>query len=475
MLSGFFEREDFICMKIISLDDVIVAVATPPGQGGIGIVRISGEKSIEIADRIFKGKSKVKLANCKSHTLHYGHIFDYQNDNIIDEVLISIMLSPNTYTRQDVVEINCHGGIQSVGKVLQLCLKSGARLAEPGEFTKRAFLNGRIDLSQAEAVSDLIVSKTDISRQAAMNQLEGGLKRQVRKLREQILDVVASIEAAIDYPEHDVEEETKLSMKRTSEAILSDIRDLLNTADKGKIIRDGLQAVILGKPNVGKSSLLNWLLEEDRAIVTNIPGTTRDTVEEYINIEGIPIKIVDTAGIRQTKDEVEKIGVKKSLDYAQKADLLLVMLDASNEITQEDLEILQMAKSKKALILINKSDLNQKVNISNLDIEKENIIQISVLKNTGLENLIKRLKQLFFDGDISCNNEIMIGNVRHKNALNAAKESLEKAIQTIESDLPEDFISMDLQMCMAFLGEITGDTIDEEIIDRIFTKFCLGK
>lgn len=459
---------------MLKLNDAIAAISTG-GTGGIGIVRMSGENCIAIANKIFKSKKNSSLLEQKSHTLQYGNIIDNKTNNIIDEVLVSVMKAPNTYTKEDVVEINCHGGIVVMQKVLELLLNNGARLAEKGEFTKRSFLNGRIDLSQAEAVIDLIQSKTDISRQSAVNQLGGRLHKKVTDMRSRILDMIAAIEAAIDYPEHDVEEDTYQEMEQKTNAILLEMDELLKNADKGKMIREGIETVIIGKPNVGKSSLLNWFLEEERAIVTDIPGTTRDTVEEYVNIEGIAIKLVDTAGIRETGDTVEKIGVEKSKRYAEKADFILLLLDASRELEQQDKEILSFLKDKKSVILLNKIDLGQKITADLLKEYTDTIIlPVSIKQSKGLDKLIEQMKNLFFGGELSADYGIL-GNVRHKNALYQAKEAMQRALVTITTKMPEDFISMDLQEANRALGEITGDTVDEEIIDRIFTKFCLGK
>lgn len=457
------------------LDDVIAAISTPLGTGGIGIVRMSGTGSIAIADELFIGKKK--LSEKATHTLSYGKITDGRGGEVIDEVLVSVMRAPQTYTREDIVEINCHGGSLVTKKVLEALLRAGARLAEPGEFTKRAFLSGRIDLTQAEAVIDLIHSKTELSRQAAVNQLEGRLKTAVRRMREEILDLIASIEAVIDYPDYDIEEETYSRMEQGAGQLLAEMRQLLAGADRGKIIREGLQTVIIGKPNVGKSSLLNWLLEEDRAIVTDIPGTTRDTVEEYLNIDGIPIKIVDTAGIRRTGDLVEQMGVEKSRAYAERADLILLMLDASRPLEEEDREILSFIKQKKAIVLLNKADLKQKLSPEELRdfVPQEQILQISVKENQGFSMLIEELKRLFLDGHEATADDALLGNMRHKDALHRALTAMERCMETITSRMPEDFISMDLQDANRALGEITGDTSDDEIIDRIFTKFCLGK
>ncbi len=464
-------------MKGTSLDDVIAAISTPAGVGGIGIVRMSGEGCIAIADAVFCGKKGKKLRDKKSHTISYGTVIDPKTGEIIDEVLAMVMKAPNTYTKEDVVEFDSHGGNLVVRKILEALLNKGARLAEPGEFTKRGFLNGRIDLAQAEAVIDIIHSKTELSRQAAMNQLEGRLTREVRSMRNILLDMIATIEAAIDYPEHDVEEDTYRQMYEKSKMLITQMEKMLASADRGKIIRDGLETVIVGKPNVGKSSLLNWFLEEERAIVTDVPGTTRDTLEEYVNIEGIPVKIVDTAGIRQTGDIVEQIGVEKSKEYAVRADLILMMADMSRPLDDEDREILELIRGKKALVLLNKTDLEPRLRKEELlpYVGEENIICISVLENKGFEGLTARLKDLFFGGEVATAADGLLGNVRHRNALYQAKESMERALVTIQTRMPEDFISMDLQDANGFLGEITGDRVDEEIIDRIFTKFCLGK
>lgn len=464
-----------MAIKANGLDDIIAAISTPLGSGGIGIVRMSGTGCIALADTLFQGKKK--LTQKATHTLSYGKIIDGKNGEVIDEVLVSVMKAPHTYTKEDIVEINCHGGFLVTQRVLQAVLVAGARLAEPGEFTKRGFLNGRIDLTQAEAIIDLIQSKTELSRQAAVNQLEGRLKIQVREMRNDVIDMIASIEAVIDYPEHDVEEETYDTMEKATKQLLQRMEKLLAGADRGKILREGLQTVIVGKPNVGKSSLLNWFLEEDRAIVTDIPGTTRDTVEEYINIDGIPIKIVDTAGIRETGDVVEKMGVEKSKTYAEQADLILMMLDASRPLEQEDKEILSFIQGKHNIVLLNKADLEQKLSHAELEqyVSKKQILSVSVKHNTGFDALIDAIKTMFFSGQTATADDALLGNTRHKTALFQAKEAMGRCLVTIQTRMPEDFISMDLQDASHALGEITGDVTDEEIIDRIFTKFCLGK
>ena len=464
-------------MKNIYLDDTIAAISTPIGSGGIGIVRISGERAVETADKIFMSADGKKLSEKKSHTITYGHAVDPATGETVDEVLASLMLSPRTYTREDIVEINCHGGMLVTNRVLELALNNGARLAEPGEFTKRAFLNGRIDLSQAEAVMDIIDSKTELSRKTALNQLGGSVREKVHELREEILDMTAAIEAAIDYPEHDVEEETYSQMRERAVKLKNEIDRLVEKADMGRIIREGVEAVILGRPNVGKSSLLNLLLMEERAIVTDIPGTTRDTVEEYMNLGGIPVKIVDTAGIRDTGDAVEKIGVEKSRKCAENADIIFMMLDASQSLTQEDRDILESIRGRKAIIIVNKTDIDNVLDAGELSTytDKENIIFASVKEERGLERLTERFREMFLGGDIEVRESVLISNARHKNMLQKAGEALDRAVATIDSRMPEDFISMDLQDALTALGEITGDSVDDEIIDRIFTRFCLGK
>lgn len=461
-------------MKATSLEDIIAAISTPAGNGGISIVRVSGEGCIELVNTLFSGAD---LNQKESHTISFGYVKNIVEDIVVDEVLVSIMRAPKTYTREDIVEINCHGGTQASQKVLELLLNAGARLAEPGEFTKRAFLNGRIDLTQAEAVIDIINAKTDLGRQSAVNQLEGSITKTVKELRDTLLTSIATIEAAIDYPEHDIEEETYGILAARTNEILEKTQKLIDSADKGKIIREGISTVILGKPNVGKSSLLNFLLKEERAIVTDIPGTTRDTVEELINIGGVPVKIVDTAGIRETQDTVEKIGVEKSKEYAAKADLLLMMVDTSRVITEEDRQILEMIGDKKALVILNKIDLPNQVDISEIYdiVSKENMISISAKDGTGMEEFTNRLKEMFFGGQIELNNDIMISNVRHRNALFSAKNSLLKALDTIKMGMPIDFVSMDLKDAYEHFGEITGDSVDDELLDRIFSQFCLGK
>lgn len=459
----------------INLDDAIAAVSTPIGNGGIGIVRISGNSAFDILKSIFVPASGKAIDELKSHTINYGHIV--LNNEIIDEVMVSVMKAPKTYTRQDTVEINCHGGIKSVNKVLESAVINGARIAEPGEFTKRAFINGRIDLSQAEAVIDIINSKTDLAHKAALNRLEGKLSAKVKDLRNKIITMTANIEAAIDYPEHDDETMTYNSIKIGTQDVVNAVKKLIETADTGKIIKNGIKTVILGRPNVGKSSLMNSLMDEERAIVTDIPGTTRDILQETVNINGIPLNIIDTAGIRDTDDIIEKMGVEKSKQYAENADLILMMLDGSKEISTDDLEILEFIQNKNVIVIINKVDLEVLVdyNIICRYIDKKYVVNMSVKNDTGFDFLYNLINDLFFSGEININDEAVISSERNKASLLKALSSLNNVIETVENKMPEDFISMDLMDAYSALGEITGESVDEDIIDKIFSEFCLGK
>lgn len=459
------------------MDPTIAAIATPLGAGGIGIIRMSGQDALSIADKVFKSKSKKVLQEQRSHTIHYGWIIDPDTQEVIDEVLMMLMKGPNTYTREDVIEINCHGGMIVIQKILQLLLKNGAQLAEPGEFTKRAFLNGRIDLSQAEAVIDIINAQTELSLQSSISQLGGTLSQKVKNLRQELLEMIAHIEASIDYPEYDMEELTYEMIQNKTEMLLDQVNDFIRTADTGRMIREGIQTVIIGKPNVGKSSLLNALLREQRAIVTDIPGTTRDVLEEYITIQGVPLKLMDTAGIRETADVVEQIGVEKSKEWMTKSDLVLVMMDASTKFTTEDHEIFKLIEGKRCLVLINKTDLPRKLDIKQVFayVDKEQILELSVKEGEGMDQLENRLKEMFFAGEINVKDDVFITNVRHKDALVKAKSSLETVLETIELEMPEDCLSIDLQSAYEYLGEITGETVGESIIHQIFSQFCLGK
>lgn len=461
-------------MLKVKLDDTIAAIATPVGSGGIGIVRISGENAIALVDTLFVPAKGKPLGERKSHTISYGKIV--YDGEVCDEVLVSIMRAPNTYTREDVAEINCHGGIRAVTAVLDAVLKSGARLAEPGEFTKRAFLNGRIDLTQAEAVIDIINAKTDRSREAALKRLDGRLYRKIKALREEIILMLANIEAAIDYPEHDDETMTYETIAQGTKKVAAEIDSLISGADLGRIYNEGIKTVILGRPNVGKSSLLNTIIDEERAIVTDIPGTTRDILEELININGIPLKLVDTAGIRDTDNVIEKIGVEKSRKLAAEADLVLLMLDGSREISTEDRELIELSADKNRIVLVNKTDLTQVISPDEIKaLTGSEPINISVKADKGIEQLYEKIKAMFFDGSIENNDEALISNERNKNSLYKAKDFLYNVIETVNNRMPEDFISMDLTQAYEALGEITGEALEEDIIDKIFSEFCLGK
>ena len=457
------------------IDDTIAAIATAPGEGGIGIIRISGEKSLEVAQSIFKSMSGKAIKEYNTRTLIYGNIVD--NENTIDEVLLAYMKGPNSYTAEDVIEINCHGGFISVKKILELILSKGVRLAEAGEFTKRAFLNGRIDLSQAEAIIDVIKAKTDMAHEVAQNQLEGSLSNKIKELRNNVTEVLAHLEVAIDFSEEDVEEITYQTLSEKAEELRKEIKKLYDTAESGKILRDGLKTVIVGKPNVGKSSLLNSILGENRAIVTDIAGTTRDVIEEFVNIKGIPLKIVDTAGIRETEDIVEKIGVEKSRESFNTADLVIMVLDSSRELSNEDIDILEKLEDKKTIVLLNKTDLEQKIDEDKIlkYVDKDSIIKISALQHEGIEELHDKIEAMVYNGSIKNTSSLVITNSRHKDALLKAYESINDAINAIEQNLPYDFIEVDFKNIWDYLGYINGDTVKEDLLDTIFSNFCIGK
>ena len=457
------------------IDDTIAAIATAPGEGGIGIIRLSGSNALDIANKMFRPLYRDSIGDYAVRTLIYGNIYD--EGVVLDEVLLAYMKGPHSYTAEDVVEINCHGGFISVRKILELALKSGARMAEAGEFTKRAFLNGRIDLSQAEAVIDIINAKTDKSHELAQSQLEGSLSKKIKNLREMLTAVLAQVEAAIDYPEEDIEFITYKELIEKTEAIQREVVQMYKTADTGKILREGLQTAILGKPNVGKSSLMNSILGENRAIVTDIPGTTRDIIEEFVNIKGIALKIVDTAGIRDTDDVVEKIGVEKSRKHLKSSDLTLVVLDNSREIDQEDIDILESVDRSKTLVILNKIDLESKLDwdIVKKYVDEINIINISALKNEGLDLLHDRIEDMVFSGEISNSGDVMITNSRHKDAIYKAMKAIEDAISSLNDEMSYDFIEVDLKDAWDALGYINGDTISEDLLDTIFSNFCIGK
>ena len=469
-------------------NETIAAIATALSDSGIGIVRISGENAIYIVDSIFRSASGKKiLGNVQSHTIHYGYIVD-KDENVIDEVMVAVMKAPRSYTTEDTVEINCHGGVLVMQKVLETVLRAGARLAEPGEFTKRAFLNGRIDLSRAEAVIDVIHSQNEYALSSSVSQLKGRLSDKVHSLREEILYQIAFIESALDDPEHISLEGYPEQLSGKIEVFEAEIKKLLATADNGRLMKEGISTVIVGKPNAGKSSLLNMLLGEDRAIVTEIAGTTRDALHETINLHGISLNMIDTAGIHETQDVVEKIGVERAKKYAQEADLILYVVDASGNLNEDDENIISLLEGKKAIILLNKSDL--KNNITE-DLLKDKLAQ--VLKKTkniriirtstidrsseksGMEELEETIRNMFFEGELKHNNELVVTNLRHKEALQDALNSLQLVERSIEDGMPEDFYSIDLTSAYASLGKIVGEEVDEDVVNEIFSKFCMGK
>lgn len=449
--------------------ETIAAISTPPGVGGIGIIRISGDNALNVAKKIFKAKNKSEI---KPFTIRFGYVVD-ENQNALDQVLVSYFKSPKSYTGEDVIEINCHGGNVSTREILELVLKNGARLAEPGEFTKRAFLNGKLDLTQAEAVIELINSKSDKESKASYKQLEGLLGAKIKEIKQGIIDLLVDIEANIDYPEYDIEEVRRERIYNVLSTNVSKLETLEKSFESGKILRDGVSTVIIGKPNVGKSSLLNRLVKEDRAIVTEIAGTTRDTIEEYITIRGIPLKLVDTAGIHETDDIVESIGVNKSKKAIDESELVLLMLDATRELSKEDEELLEATKNKNRIILINKIDADKKINKDMFKNDK--IIEMSTKTLTGIEELEETIEEMFNISELNIENEIVITNVRHKNLIHKAAEEIKNAIVSIKNGLPIDMLSIDLQEALQNLGEITGESISEEVVKGIFAKFCVGK
>lgn len=460
-------------VQVLTQYDTIAAIATPIGEGGISIIRVSGENALEIVNKIFRGANLNKVA---SHTIHYGHIIDYANKDVVDEVLVTVMLAPKTFTRENTVEVSCHGGLLVTQKILQLILDNGARMATPGEFTKRAFINGRIDLTQAESIMDIIEAKTDRARQVAIKQLEGGLLFEIRKLRQELLNTMAHEEVNIDYPEYDMDDVTSKEMYDKAQQVIKEIDKLLATAQEGKVVRSGLATAIVGRPNVGKSSLLNYLSKEEKAIVTNIAGTTRDTLEEYVSLKGILLKLIDTAGIRQTDDIVEKIGVERSKRAITESDLVLLLINSSEELTEEDQKLLELTQDKKRIIILNKAD--QVAKITKKDIQKitdSPIVTISVLKKQNMTGLEEAIKSLFLQGIADSKSEVMVTNQRQNDLLRKAKQSLIEAIEAINDNMPLDLVQIDLKEAWDSLGEITGDTAPDELITQLFSKFCLGK
>ena len=457
--------------------ETISAVATAVGEGAIGIVRMSGNKAIAIISEIFQGIKQQQAADIDSQKMTYGHIVDPESKKIVDEVLVLIMRAPRSYTREDVVEIHCHGGAVPLRKILELTIQYGARLAEPGEFTKRAFLNGRLDLAQAEAVIDIIRAKTDASLRMALGHLAGALSEKIGILRFEILGMIANLEATIDFPEEDIEELTAQQVKTAVTLILKEVDYLLATKETGRILREGLETVIIGKPNVGKSSLLNALLKEKRAIVTDVPGTTRDIIEEFVNLRGVPLKIVDTAGIRETADIVEKLGVEKAREYIVTADLILVLLDASLPLSAEDREVLALLSGREAIVLVNKSDLPTLLDMDEVYtyISDRKVVKISVIEGSGLAELEQMIVDMVYSGQVQQKEGAFINNLRQASLLEQAKSHLVAAVHTIDDGMPPDCIVVDLRDAWERLGEITGDTVGGDIIEQIFTNFCIGK
>ncbi|HDK8058802.1 TPA: tRNA uridine-5-carboxymethylaminomethyl(34) synthesis GTPase MnmE [Staphylococcus aureus] len=456
--------------------DTITSISTPMGEGAIGIVRLSGPQAVEIADKLYKGKHL--LNDVPSHTINYGHIIDPESKEVVEEVMVSVLRAPKTFTREDIIEINCHGGILTINRVLELTMTYGARMAEPGEFTKRAFLNGRIDLSQAEAVMDFIRSKTDRASKVAMNQIEGRLSDLIKKQRQSILEILAQVEVNIDYPEYDdVEDATTEFLLEQSKEIKQEINRLLDTGAQGKIMREGLSTVIVGKPNVGKSSMLNNLIQDNKAIVTEVAGTTRDVLEEYVNVRGVPLRLVDTAGIRETEDIVEKLGVERSRKALSQADLILFVLNNNEALTQEDYTLYEVVKNEDVIVIVNKMDLEQNIDINEVKdmIGDTPLIQTSMLKQEGIDELEIQIRDLFFGGEVQNQDMTYVSNSRHISLLKQARQTIQDAIDAAESGVPMDMVQIDLTRTWEILGEIIGETASDELIDQLFSQFCLGK
>ncbi|MBN6889956.1 tRNA modification GTPase [Cytobacillus horneckiae] len=458
--------------------DTIAAISTPMGEGAIAIVRLSGSQAFEIADVLFKSVGNKRLMDVPSHTIHYGHMIDPKTEQVAEEVMVSVMRGPKTFTKEDVIEINCHGGLVSVNRVLQLVLANGARLAEPGEFTKRAFLNGRIDLSQAEAVMDLIRAKTDRAMNVALGQMEGRLSKLIQRLRQEILEVLAHVEVNIDYPEYDdVEEMTHKILLEKATFVKKEIEQLLRTSQQGKILREGLSTVIVGRPNVGKSSLLNSLVHENKAIVTDIPGTTRDVIEEYVNVRGVPLKLVDTAGIRETEDIVERIGVERSRQVLKDADLILLVVNYGDELTEEDINLFKAVEGMDVIVIVNKTDLDQAIDMEKVRALAENhkLVTTSLLEDQGIDELEEAIASLFFAGSIEAGDMTYVSNTRHIALLNQALTTIEDSIHGVEMGTPIDIVQIDLTRTWELLGEIIGESVQDSLINQLFSQFCLGK
>lgn len=458
--------------------DTIAAISTPMGEGAIAIVRLSGDEAVAIADKIFRSPGGKNLTTKASHTIHYGHLVDPKTNEVVEEVMLSLMRGPKTFTREDVIEINCHGGLVSVNRVLKLALTNGARLAEPGEFTKRAFLNGRIDLSQAEAVMDLIRAKTDRAMNVALGQMDGKLSRLIGDLRQALLETLAQVEVNIDYPEYDdVEEMTVPVLVEKCTWVRNEIIKLLQTSSQGKILREGLSTVILGRPNVGKSSLLNSLVQENKAIVTDIAGTTRDIIEEYVNVRGVPLRLVDTAGIRETEDIVERIGVERSREALRGADLILFVLNYAEELTVEDERLFETIQAMDYIVIVNKTDLPQKIDVARVKELAGNrrVVTTSLLQEEGITELEEAIAALFFEGQIEAGDLTYVSNARHIALLHQAQATVEDALAGAQAGVPVDMVQIDVTRTWEILGEIIGDTVQESLINQLFSQFCLGK
>ena len=462
-------------MDIYLSSDTIAAIATAMSPSGIGIVRISGDEALAIIDRIYRSKNNnVRLNDCKSHTIHYGYIYD--GDEVVDEVMVLLMKAPNSYTREDTVEIDCHGGVYVMKRILETVIKYGARPAEPGEFTKRAFLNGRLDLTQAESVIDVINAKNDYALKSSLNQLKGSVHEEVKKIRDEIIYQIAFIESALDDPEHISLEGYPEKLHKIVDNNVENVDKLLKSFDNGRILKEGINTVIVGKPNAGKSSLLNILVGQEKAIVTEIAGTTRDVLEEQINLNGITLNVMDTAGIRNTSDVVEKIGVDRARKYAVNADLVIYVIDASTELDENDYEIMKLLQDKKAIVLLNKSDLDTKVQPEEVKkyLDKK-VISISAKNNTGIDEFEDTIKEMFFQGEVTFNDEVYSINVRQKNSLQIVLEHLKQVNQSIEDGMAEDFFSIDLMGAYEELGKIIGESVEDDLVEEIFSKFCMGK
>lgn len=459
----------------MKITDTIAAISTSTGNSGIGIIRVSGDEAIEIVDKIFKSNKEGKrLINVKSHTVNYGNIVD--GEKVLDQVLVLVMKNPHSYTGEDTVEIDCHGGMLILKKVLDLVIKNGAKSAAPGEFTKRAFLNGRLDLSQAEAVMDLINSQNDFALNSSIEQLKGGVSEKIKEIRSDVIYHIAFIESALDDPEHISLDGYDNEISEMINKNISKIKKMIDTFDNGRIMKEGIKTVILGKPNSGKSSLLNRMLGEERAIVTDIEGTTRDTLEENINLNGLSLKIIDTAGIRNTDDKVEQIGVNKAKEIAEGADLIIYVVDGSKDIDENDKEILEIIKNKKVIVLLNKTDIDRVVDIEQLnEIPKEDIIEFSAKAGLGMDELEEKIKDMFYSGEITFNDQVYITNARHKEALENSYNSLLKVKESVDAGMPEDFYSIDLMDAYEQLGLIIGESVEDDLVNEIFSKFCMGK